>query len=74
MEFRVEDFPEEQGFQLRLQIALLINAKNIMAVSERPERFQKYIEERRRKIREIVQSDGNFVVYYGGREIYRSCD
>ena len=63
----VESLPENEAFKLRLEIYLRINALRVQKLSENKEKFNDYIKERERIIRERV---GENSVSEGGKVIY----
>ncbi|MCL4344792.1 MAG: hypothetical protein M1496_00295 [Candidatus Thermoplasmatota archaeon] len=63
----VESLPENEAFKLRLEIYLRINALRVQKLSENKEKFNDYIKERERIIREMV---GENSVSEGGKVIY----
>lgn len=64
----VEDFSEEQSFKLRMEAALRFSAIKIREHSEKPEKFDAYIAERERIIREIIGIDSQLM--YQGNKIF----
>ncbi len=49
----LEELSERERFEIKLQISLYFTAKKVI-VEERKEEFENYMEERKKKIREIL--------------------
>lgn len=64
---KVETLPEDEAFKLRLEIYLRINALRVQKLSENGGKFNDYIRERERIIREMI---GERQVSENGKIIY----
>ena len=63
----VEDMTCDRAFKLRVEIYLRLNAIRIREHYENPDRFNDYIRERERIIRELI---GDAEVKESGKKIY----
>lgn len=54
---RVEDFDQDRSFKLRMEAALRKSAMKIREQSKVPDKFDSYIEERAKIIRDIAGPD-----------------
>ncbi len=66
MEIDIAQLDAETAFQIRLQIALINNARKVLDPS-RKERFEQYINERIKKIKELLHAE--YVVILDGDRI-----
>ncbi len=66
MEIDISQLDAETAFQIKLQIALINNARKVLDPS-RKERFEQYINERIKKIKELLHAD--YVVILDGDRI-----
>ncbi len=66
----VSALDEDIRFHVKLEIALRSNAKRIQELDSNPERFSRYIEERERKIMELLETDRNIQITEGGKQIF----
>ncbi len=66
MKIDIAQLDAETAFQIRLQIALINNARKVLDPS-RKERFEQYINERIKKIKELLHAE--YVVILDGDRI-----
>lgn len=64
----VEDLDEDRGFKVRMEAALRLSALKIQEQSTTPEKFDPYIAEREKIIREILGDDVQLT--YQGKIIF----
>lgn len=67
---QLKDLPERLQFDLRLQISLRSNAINIKKHYEEQSGFQNYIDEREEKIRILLNTTENPVIFDGDDQLY----
>ncbi len=66
----VNTLDEKSRFTLKLQLALRINAINIKKESKSPEKFDDYILERERLIRNMVNEEGDLRIVEGEKTLF----
>lgn len=66
----VNTLDEKSRFTLKLQLALRINAINIKKESKSPEKFDDYILERERLIRNMVNEEGDLRIVEGDKTLF----
>ncbi len=66
MEIDITQLDAETAFQIRLQISLINNARKVLDPNKK-ERFEQYINERIRRIKELLHTD--YVVIREGDKI-----
>ena len=68
MEIEIGDVEERIRFEVKLQISLYETAKKVI-VEERKNEFEKYMEERKEKIRELLGGE-RAKIYENGKLIF----
>ncbi len=69
-EIKIEDLDHDTAFKVRLEIALLENARRIRDQSMHPDRFAEYIASRSQKISELLGIKGSFEISENGKIIF----
>ncbi len=71
-EISIDNLEQRLQFDIRLQIALRINAIRIMENSSTPDRFRQYIRDRESKLKILLNIDDmeNVEVTYKGKRIF----